>query len=52
MQEMVDEGLDPEATGYTLLLMSHEKRGDWEAALEVYAMMGRLGVDRNSFTYR
>ncbi len=49
---MLDEGLDPETTGYTLLLMSHEKRGDWEAVLDVYALMGRLDVERNTFTYR
>ena len=49
---MEEEGLEPDTTTHTLLLMAHEKRGDWEAALDVYALMSRLEVPRNSFTYR
>ena len=52
MQEMDEAGLPPDSVAHTILLMAYEKAGRWEAALDAYAAMQRLGLDRNSFTYR
>ena len=52
LQEMAAAGLEADAVAHTILLMAHEKAGGWEAALECYATMQRLGLQSNSFTYR
>lgn len=52
MGEMAAAGLPPDSVAHTILLMAHERAGAWEAALEAYARMQRLGLERNSFTYR
>lgn len=52
MQDMTARGVEPDSVAHTILLMGHEKAGQWEAALEAYAEMQRLGLPRNSFTYR
>ncbi len=49
---MAAAGVEPDSVAHTILLMAHEKAGQWEAALEAYAEMQRLGLPRNSFTYR
>ena len=51
-QEMAAAGLEADAVAHTILLMAHEKSGAWEAALECYAAMQRLGLQSNSFTFR
>lgn len=49
---MAGVGLEPNAVAHTILLMAHEKAGDWEAVLGAYDNMRRRGLERNSFTYR
>ena len=42
----------PSALVSPALTFSAEQAGQWEQALEAYARMQRLGLPRNSFTYR
>ena len=49
---MQGAGFPLDAMGGTLLVMAHEKAGDWEGAQRAYERMRTLGLPRSSFTYR
>ena len=52
LQDMSAAGVEPDAVTHTMLLMAHEKAGQWEEALGAYRGMQAAGLQRNSFTYR
>ena len=51
-QDMTAAGVEPDSVTHTMLLMAHEKAGQWEEALGAYRGMQAAGLQRNSFTYR